>query len=81
MIKTSFKGGWLATAILLILILVGCEKVTYTPIGKNGTSIQYFIEYGGGMTCDRCHEKTALFKKSSKGEIVCDKCFKKLSLD
>lgn len=63
--------------ILLVLILSGCTTVSFTPDGKMGTAIPYFINYRNNVICSKCKKNCSLYKIKKNKKIICDVCYRK----
>ncbi len=67
--------------LILLILLCGCQPLTYSPggdqAGKRGREIQYYNSMRPHK-CNKCKQDIYLYKVDSKDRIICNDCYRKL---
>jgi len=62
--------------IIILLVLGGCAPLRHYPEGVMGDITPYYTDGSFTKVCHMCGENTTLFKKDSKGRIICNVCYR-----
>ena len=65
--------------VLVVVSVVGCAPLKYYPKGNLGTAVPYYQNISEDLKCYHCGSTAYIFKKDSKGRIICDDCHRKLT--